>query len=75
MARTLARGIRGGLSAMLGLIVTMSAFPCDLFVTFFANRAATVINGNPAIRSWQDRVSGTILIFLGAFVLLSDSRS
>lgn len=60
---------------LLGLIVTLSAIPCDLFVTFFANRAATVINGNPAIQSWQDRVSGTILISLGAYVLLSDSRS
>lgn len=60
---------------LLGLIVTLSAIPCDLFVTFFASRAATVINGNPAIQSWQDRVSGTILISLGTYVLLSDSRS
>lgn len=60
---------------LLGLIVTLSAIPCDLFVTFFASRAATVINGNPSIQSWQDRVSGTILISLGAYVLLSDSRN
>ena len=60
---------------LLGLIVTLSAIPCDLFVTFFANRAAALINGNPAIQTWQDRVSGTVLVSLGVYVLLSDSRN
>lgn len=58
---------------LLGLIVTLSAIPCDLFVTFFTHRATSLIKENPNLQKWQDRVSGTILTSLGAYVLLSDS--
>ena len=57
---------------LLGLIVTLSAIPCDLFVTLFTNKAASLIKENPNLRLWQDRVSGSILAGLGAYVL-SDS--
>lgn len=57
---------------LLGLIVTLSAIPCDLFVTLFTNRAAALIKENPSLQLWQDRVSGSILTGLGAYVLLSD---
>lgn len=57
---------------LLGMIVTLSAIPCDLFVTFFSNRAATLIKENPNLQVWQDRVSGTVLTGLGAFVLFSE---
>lgn len=58
---------------LLGLIVTLSAIPCDLFVTLFTNKAATLIKENPNLQSWQDRVSGSILAGLGVYVLLSDT--
>lgn len=58
--------------ALLGLIVTISAIPCDLFVTLFTNRAAGLIKENPNLQLWQDRVSGFILTGLGAYVLFSD---
>ena len=57
---------------LLGLIVTLSAIPCDLFVTFFTNKAATLIKENPNLQMWQDRVSGTVLTGLGAYVLFSE---
>lgn len=57
---------------LLGLIVTLSAIPCDLFVTFFTNKAATLIKENPNLQIWQDRVSGSVLTGLGAYVLFSE---
>ena len=58
---------------VLGLIVTLSAIPCDLFVTFFADKAASMIRGNQRIRNNLEKVSGTILITLGAYVLLAEN--
>lgn len=58
---------------LLGLIVTLSAIPCDLFVTFFADKAASLIRGNQRFRENLGKVSGTILITLGAYVLFAES--
>jgi len=58
---------------LLGLIVTLSAIPCDLFVTFFSDRAASLIRGNQKFRHNLNRISGTILITLGAYVLLAEN--
>ena len=60
---------------LLGIIVTVSAIPCDLFVTFFAHRAAGWLNNNESAQQWQNRVSGTILSGLGAYVLFDEARS
>tara|TARA_R110002073_G_scaffold97731_2_gene224471 strand:- start:258 stop:911 length:654 start_codon:yes stop_codon:yes gene_type:complete len=58
---------------LLGLIVTLSAIPCDLFVTFFADKAATLVRGNRSVRAKLEKLSGTILITLGAYVLLAEN--
>lgn len=58
---------------LLGLIVTLSAIPCDLFVTFFADKAASLIRGNQKFRDRLAKVSGSILITLGAYVLLAEN--
>jgi threonine/homoserine/homoserine lactone efflux protein len=58
---------------LLGLIVTLSAIPCDLFVTFFSDRAATLIRGNQRIRKRLEGFSGSVLIILGAYVLLAEN--
>ena len=58
---------------LLGLIVTLSAIPCDLFVVFFADQAANLIRGNRNFRDKLDKISGTILISLGAYVLLAET--
>ena len=52
---------------LLGLIVTLSAIPGGLFVDSFANKAATLIRGNPKLGDKRDKISGTILISLGAY--------
>lgn len=57
---------------ILGLIVTASAIPCDLFVVFFASRATNWIQSNPKAQKIQDRVSGSILTGLGLYVLASE---
>lgn len=58
---------------LLGLIVTLSAIPCDLFVTFFSDRAAALIRGNKNFRANLEKISGSILITLGAYVLLAEN--
>lgn len=57
---------------LLGLIVTLSAIPCDLFVTFCADRASTWVRRNQSIRDNIERISGTVLIGLGAYVLFAE---
>ena len=58
---------------LLGLIVTISAIPCDLFVTFFASRAANWLQSYDHAQLVQNKVAGTILTGLGAYILLSES--
>jgi threonine/homoserine/homoserine lactone efflux protein len=57
----------------LGLIVTLSAIPCDLFVVFFADKVANLIRKNRDFRDKLDKISGTILISLGAYALLVET--
>lgn len=55
-------------SLVLGLIVVGTAIPCDALVAFAAGAVARKLSANPWIARWQDRVSGLILIGLGALV-------
>lgn len=59
---------------LLGLIVTLSAIPCDLFVTFFANKAAQWLKENNSAQKIQDRAAGSILTALGVYIFFSESR-
>lgn len=59
---------------VLGLIVTASAVPCDLMVTFFANRARVWFQTNPNAQLIQNKVSGSILTGLGVYILAAESR-
>ena len=58
---------------LLGLIVTLSAIPCDLFVTFFADKAASMVRGKQNFRVGLEKISGTILITLGIYVLCAEN--
>ncbi len=53
---------------LLGVIVTLTAIPCDAFVALAAGRAARLIAGRPLYRRLQDWISGTILVGLGLYV-------
>lgn len=55
-------------SLILGLIVVFTAIPSDIMIAFASGAVARKLSANPWIARWQDRVSGTILIGLGALV-------
>ena len=57
---------------LLGLIVTLSAVPCDLIVTVFASKFATWLQGNEKTQVVQNLISGSVLTGLGFYVLASD---
>lgn len=53
---------------ILGLIITISGLPCDLFIALASGRASGLIAENAPFRRALDRVSGGILISVGVFV-------
>jgi threonine/homoserine/homoserine lactone efflux protein len=55
---------------LLGLIVTVTALPCDAAVAVLSGRAARLLTTSPLARRLQAWVSGSILIGLGVFVAL-----
>ncbi len=60
---------------LLGLIVTLTAIPCDVAVAALSGRAARLLSASPLIRRLGNWVSGSILIGLGAFVAFSRRAS
>lgn len=52
----------------LGFIVTLTAIPCDIVVAVGAGKVARWLRGNLGIQRLQNRVSGGILVGLGAYV-------
>jgi threonine/homoserine/homoserine lactone efflux protein len=57
---------------ILGGIVTLTAIPCDALVAFASGAVADRMRGSPWIKRMQDRISGSILIGLGAMIAVSD---
>lgn len=60
---------------LLGAITVATAIPCDAMVALGAGGVARAIRRNPRILAWQNRVSGAILIGLGAWVALARRSS
>ena len=60
---------------LLGLIVTLTAIPCDAFVALASGAAARVLARRAIHRRMQTWISGSILIGLGLFVALSRRAS
>ena len=56
---------------VLGLIVTATALPCDLFVAWASGRIAGLLRRQPIWMRLQNFLSGTILIGLGAAMALA----
>jgi threonine/homoserine/homoserine lactone efflux protein len=56
---------------LLGAIVAATAVPCDMAVALGAGAVARFIRRNPTVLRWQNRLSGSILIGLGAWVALA----
>src|SRR6185369_8288059 len=54
---------------LLGLIVTLTALPCDILVAFAGARLARLFT-NQARRPWPSRLAGSTLIALGLYTAL-----
>ena len=59
---------------LLGLIVTASAIPCDVFVAMASGRAARWLAHNRRAQDCQQRLSGSILVGLGGYILFDEVR-
>jgi threonine/homoserine/homoserine lactone efflux protein len=59
---------------LLGLIVTVSAIPCDVVVALAAGRAAGWFARNQRAQIIQQRISGGILLGLGGYILFEEAR-
>lgn len=53
---------------LLGLIVTVSAIPCDLCVAAASGKMRDWIMNSEKLQQWQNKLSGTVLLGLGLFV-------
>ena len=60
---------------ILGIIVTLSGVPCDLLVALSSNRVAAWLTRNRQAQRVQQRVSGSILLGLGAWIIAEEVRS
>ncbi len=56
---------------LLGLIVTLTAIPCDLLIAFASGSLAKVLLRRPIYGRIQDWVAGSLLIALGVWVAVS----
>jgi threonine/homoserine/homoserine lactone efflux protein len=59
---------------LLGAIVTLTAIPCDAFVAVAAGAAASALARRPLCGRLQRLLSGSILVGLGTYVAVNDSR-
>ncbi len=59
---------------VLGLIVTVSALPCDLVVAYGSSRVAQWLIRHEKAQIIQERVSGSILLLLGSGMLAEEAR-
>ena len=60
---------------VLGIIVTITALPCDLFVAVFASKASDWILNNERAQRIQNRISGSILFGMGAYIVVDEAVS
>ena len=56
---------------VLGLIVTVSALPCDLLVAVASGSVAKLVSRKPIYQRIQNWFAGSVLIGLGAYVALA----
>ena len=56
---------------LLGLIVTLTAIPCDLLVAFASGSLAKALRRHPTFGRVQDWLAGSVLIALGVWVAIS----
>jgi len=57
---------------VLGLLYALIAMSCDLCVAFLSAKIGRWLNQHPSYPYWQDKVSGSILMGLGAYIATSE---
>ena len=60
---------------LLGAIVTVSALPCDFAVALFSSRLAGWLNRHRQAQRIQQRFSGSLLLGIGAFLIVEEARA
>lgn len=54
---------------ILGIIVTISALPCDIIVAVSSSKISNWLLKNERAQQIQDRISGSVLLAMGAYIL------
>ena len=57
---------------VLGVIVTISALPCDVLVAISSSKASNWLLKNERAQKIQERISGSILFGMGAFIVTDE---
>jgi len=60
---------------ILGVIVTISAIPCDLLVALFSSKVSKWIIKNESAQVIQERISATILFGMGTYIFTDELRT
>ena len=60
---------------LLGLIVTLSGLPCDLLIALGTNKFARWLARHEGAQRMQQRVAGTILFGMGAWMIEDEVRA
>jgi threonine/homoserine/homoserine lactone efflux protein len=55
---------------LLGVIVTLTAIPCDAVVAILSGKAAALLRQRPIFQKLQNWISGSVLVGLGATIAL-----
>ncbi len=58
---------------ILGIIVTVSALPCDILVAVSSSKASTWLIKHKRAQQIQERLSGTILFAMGAYIVADEA--
>lgn len=60
---------------IFGIIVTISALPCDIFVAFSSSKVSNWLVRHERAQQIQDRISGSILFSMGAYIVGDEMSS
>ncbi|MGL1930911.1 MAG: LysE family translocator [Desulfotalea sp.] len=60
---------------ILGIIVTLSALPCDILVAISSSKVSNWLNKYEQAQQIQDRVSGSILFSMGTYIVADEVSS
>ncbi|WP_136810755.1 LysE family translocator [Desulfosediminicola flagellatus] len=57
---------------VLGSIVTLTAIPCDIFVAFTSTKISSWVSARNQTKHIQERVSGSLLLAMGGFIIVEE---